>query len=292
MGRAGGRTGNFEGSNPSANVPLYYFVRDEVDEDAELLIEILDASGAVVRAMSNEESDQERCEKANEDPRRPIKHKYAPLKQGLNKWGWNMRSDDVPCIAKYLLHGGYDGPTVAPGDYRARVTLGEFSSEVPISVARDKRATASDAEIADWAQTLGNVKQMLADSLRMLDDARRAREQIRELVADHDDAALETMGNSAAKAIDEWEALLTQLKHETYEDEDAWMTMFDGQLRYLLDVIDFSGAPVTGGMRTRLDDLSAEWRSLEAAMQAIVSDHIEPINQWARERDEPHVVRP
>jgi hypothetical protein len=29
---------------------------------------------------------------------------------------------------------------------------------------------------------------------------------------------------------------ITQLRHETYEDEDAWPTMLDGQLRYLMDV--------------------------------------------------------
>jgi hypothetical protein len=292
MGKAGVRTAKFEGSNPSTDVPLYYFVRDEVDEDAELRIEIFDASGNLVRSMSSQEGDQERCEKGNEDPRRPIKHKYAPHKQGLNKWGWNMQSEDVPCISDYLLHGGYDGPTVASGTYTARVTIGDTSSDATFTVTKDRRSSASDAEIAEWVKTLDDVKQTLSDSLQTLDDARRAREQIKALMADHDDTDLHERGRKAIAAINDWEGLITQLKHETYEDEDAWRTMFDGQLRYLLDVIDFSGAPITGGMRLRLADLMAEWQELETGMKAIVDDHIEPINQWARDRREPHVVRP
>ena len=120
-------------------MPLYYVIRDEVDEDAELIIEILDTSGAVIRTMSSREGDQERCEKGNEDPRKPIDHEYAPVQQGFNKWGWDMRSEDVPCIDNILLHGGYSGPSVAPGNYMARLTLGDVSSEAAFAVMKSAR---------------------------------------------------------------------------------------------------------------------------------------------------------
>ena len=292
MGKARGRAGNFEASNPSADVPLYYFIRDEVDEDTELRIEIFDASGDVIRTMSSKEGDQERCEKGNEEPRQPVKHTYASVDQGLNHWGWNMRSEDVPCIDNYLLHGGFNGPTVAPGDYTARITMGDATSETSFSVAKDARSSATAAEIADWSQTLDGVKVLLSGALQTLGDARLARQQIKGLMAGHDDAELQTLGEQAVAGIDAWEMNITQLKHETYEDEDAWETMFDGQLRYLMDVIDDSGAPVTEGMRLRHSDLLAEWQHLEASMQEITDNYIEPINRWAHDRSEPHVVRP
>ncbi len=292
MGRPRSRPGDFEGGNPSPNVPLYYYIRDDVNEDTTLTIEILDASGAVVRTMSSVEGDQERCEKGNEEPRQPIEHKYAPVKQGFNKWGWNMRSDDVPCIDGILLHAGYNGPSVAPGNYTARLTLGGATSEASFTVAKDPRSFASDAEVADWAQTLADVKALLTESLQTLDDARRAREQIGNLMAQHDDAALHSPGRQAIAGIDAWEEKITQLRHETYEDEDAWATMLDGQLRYLMDTIDRSGAPVTAGMRIRQADLVQHWQELEAEMRGITENYIEPINGWAHARREPHVVQP
>ena len=38
---------------------------------------------------------------------------------------------------------------------------------------------------------------------------------------------------------------IIQPLHETLEDEDAWETMLAGQIRFVLDVIDSTGAPVT-----------------------------------------------
>ncbi len=292
MGKPGGKAGDFEGSNPSPNLPLYYVIRDEPGEETELKIEILDDSGTAVRTMSSLEGEQERCEKGNEDPRRPIEHKYAPTEQGLNKWGWNLKSDDLPCIGNILLNGGYDGPSVPPGTYKARLTLGDATSEASFKVVKDSRSFASDAEIADWAQTLADVGALLSESLKTLDDARRAREQIAYLMSAHKEAELHSLGRQAIAGIDAWEEKITQLKFETYEDEDAWATMFDGQLRYLMDTIDDSGAPVTEGMRIRQADLLRQWTELQTELRSIAENYIEPINDWAHERREPHILRP
>ena len=111
-------------------------------------------------------------------------------------------------------------------------------------------------------------------------------------MSEHKDAALHSLGEQAIAGIDAWEEKITQLKHETYEDEDAWATMFDGQVRYLMDTIDYSGAPVTEGMRIRHADLVKLWGELETELRGITERYIEPINNWAHERREPYVVRP
>ncbi|MEM7217389.1 MAG: glycosyl hydrolase [Pseudomonadota bacterium] len=295
MGKPRSRPRDFEGANPSPNVPLYYVIRDDVPEGAELTIEILDASGAVIRTLSSVEGAQQRCEKGNEDPRRPIEHKYAPVEKGFNRWSWNLRADDVACIDDVIIQSGYGGPSVAPGTYTARVSLSGVagaSSEATFAVAKDPRWFASDAQITNWAQTLVDVKGLLQQALLTLDTARRARGQIATLAAQHDSAELRALAEPAIAAIGEWEAQITQLKFETYEDEDSYPTMFDGQVRYLLDTIDRSGAPVTAGMRARQADLEQEWQVLRASLDALVARYIQPINRWAREQAAPHVLVP
>ena len=292
MGKPRARSRAFEGKNPSPHVPLYYVIRDEVDDDAELVIDILDARGKIVRSMSSKESAQERCEKGNEEPRQPIKHKYASTKEGFNRWHWNLKSQDVPCIDNVLIHAGFDGPSVAPGRYTARLTLGELTSQASFVVEADPRSEASSEQIAEWVTTLGNVKALLTESLQSLDQARQARTQIAALTSVHDDVDLNALASEATAGIDAWEQKITQLKHETYEDEDAWPTMLDGQVRYLMDRIDRSGAPVTGGMRTRQTDLARAWSALQEELREITQNYIEPINRWAQERQEPYVTRP
>jgi len=93
-------------------------------------------------------------------------------------------------------------------------------------------------------------------------------------------------------AITAWDHQLNQHLHQTYEDEDAWETMLAGQIRYLLDVIDETGAPVTGGAMERLADLKAEWAQREAELRDIKTGQINPINEWAREKGVPHVAEP
>ena len=284
MGKPGGEPGRFEGENPSPDVPLVYYLRDEPAEDTALTIEVLDPNGNVIRTMSNKEGAQERCEKGNEDPRQPIEHEYPATEPGLNKWGWNMKHEDIGCINDVMVHAGYDGPSVAPGKYTVRISAGGASDTATFRVANDPRSFATDAEVQDWADTLMRVKNTLHEVLQTLDRTRESRRQIEAVLADHDDAQLREWGEEAIADIDAWEQRITQLKHETYEDEDAWETMLDGQLRYLMDVIDESGAPVTDGARMRLEDLSSLWSELRGNLRTITGNYIEPINRWAMEQ--------
>jgi hypothetical protein len=129
--------------------------------------------------------------------------------------------------------------------------------------------------------------------LTNLHDLRVAREQIETLMSDHpDEAELHTMGEAAVTEIGAWEARITQLKHETYEDEDAWETMLAGQLRFLMDVIDRTGAPVTDGAMTRLADLKAEWQTRQGELRRISEERIGPINSWAKQQGVAHVRVP
>jgi len=149
MGRPGGDPADFEGANPPADVPLYFYVKDEPAEDAELKIEIFDAGGSLVRRMTNRETAQDRCRIGNMDPRRPFEIEYPEVEQGLNRLGWDLQSDEVQCIDNILLQAGYEGPSVTPGNYTARITLGTVSDTTDCVVAKDPRSIAADTQIRE-----------------------------------------------------------------------------------------------------------------------------------------------
>ena len=287
----GGSADNFEGKNPSHDVPLYYYLQEESEEP--LTIEILDGDGDIIRRYSSEEGDHERCRMANEDPRRPIELKYPQKKQGLNLWHWNLRSESIRCIEDIALFAGFSGPRVLPGNYSARVQVAGSTQSVSFSVAADPRSTASDAEYREWGTRMAEVSGMMNEILGALQDLRTARGQVSALAKQYpDDASLQKLAGDAEQSIGQWEAQITQLKHQTYEDEDAWETMLAGQLRYLLDVIDDTGPPVTDGAVLRLNDLKAEWATRQSELRAIVTDSIVPINAWAKQRGVDHVLVP
>jgi hypothetical protein len=287
----GGDADDFEGSNPPRGVPLYYRLHEDVE--GPLTIEVLDSEGRVIRTMGSEESTREKCLKANEDPRSPLELEYPPKKQGLNKWTWDLRRNGVACIEDVDLFAGFDGPLVPPGEYRARVLAGDASAEAPFTLVPDWRVTTSPAEIHIWSARLDETAALLDEVLRVLDEAREARTDVEELVADHPgDAELQQAGAKAIEALTDWDRRINQHLHETAEDEDAWETMLAGQVRYLMEVIEDSGASVTGGQLERLADLQSEWATRRAELSSITIEKLEPINEWARQRGMKHVTVP
>ena len=287
----GGDKDDFEGGNPARGVPLYYYLEQETEDP--LAIEVLDSAGQVIRTYSSEETDFDRCLLANKDLRRPLELKYPATRKGLNKWVWDLRRQGVHCLDDVKIFAGFGGATAAPGDYRARVSVGGRSAEAGFTLVPDPRSSATPAQTAEWTARLGETASLLDEILRRLDEARKARSQVEALLADHpDEAGFQQAGKAAVEAITAWDRKLNQHLHETYEDEDAWETMLAGQVRYLLDVIDYTGAPVTGGQLERLGDLQAEWAERRRELQAIRAEHIAPINTWARERGIAHIAEP
>ena len=259
----------------------------------ELSIDILDGAGRVIRHYSSEQSDHDRCRIGNMDPRRPFEIEYPSTKQGSDKWGWNLRSENIRCIPDIAIFAGFNGARVVPGRYRARFQIGEHAETVEFTIDQDPRSRASDADTQEWGARLHEVSALMNDILTNLHVLRTAREQIQALMSDHaDEDELQQMGRAAVSEIGVWEARITQLKHETYEDEDAWETMLAGQLRFLMDVIDRTAAPVTEGAKTRLADLKAEWQTRHAEMRRISDEHLRPINTWARQQGIDHVRVP
>jgi len=289
--RSSGKAGLFEAANPEHGVPIYYYLDTELEEV--FSIDILDQAGDVVRSYSSKEGDFERCKISNMDPRLPFKLKYPEGKKGLNKWTWDMKRQGLKCTENITLFAGFNGPRVAPGGYRARISAGKALQTVSFKLEMDPRITATDEEIQFWSGRVTEVGNLLSDSLTSLEEIRQAQQQIKALMKAYpDDPDLQQTGATAVEKITAWDGKIIQVLHQTYEDEDAWETMLAGQLRFLLDVIDGTGAPVTGGALLRLDDLKNEWSERQTELQAIKTGYIDVINEWAKQQGVPHVTSP
>lgn len=291
VGRPSSRGREFEGKNPSPDVPIYYILGEDADPES-LAIEVFDEEGTLVRRYAGTESDHDRCRMAGMDPRRPFTLEYPGAKAGFNTWYWDLRADDVRCVDGHTLFEGYKGPLVAPGTYTIRVSAGDQSAAITVAVTPDPRAPATDGEIQAWVALQDDLAGMLDEVLVGLEGARAARSDLGELLERYPDAALQTLAAEAVNAIDSWEKDITELRHETFEDEDAWVMKLDGQIRHLLDVVGSGGAPVTGGARERFADLKDQWAALRSRLVSITETELAAINAWAEEQAVPRLAAP
>ncbi len=288
-GRGGGT--NIEGKNPPNGVILSYHIKDE--HDGPLSIEILDSIGNVVRSYSSDESARDRCVQGNLSPRQMSSFSYPAKKQGMNLWTWDMRRDGFNCIDDVFMFSGWNGAKVMPGSYQARVTIGDYEETVSFDLLPDPRNDASSAEYDALEARIVEGTNLLNEILTTLDNARKARSQIKGLMADFaGDEDLMARGAMAIDQISEWEKLIDQVYFQVLEDEDAWPSMLNVQVKHVVDVMDRAGAPVARGALDRLADVTTEWAARKAELAAITSDHIDPINSWADANNVRHVVSP
>jgi hypothetical protein len=182
---------------------------------------------------------------------------------------------------------------VPAGRYTARVTANGHSAEAGFEWLHDPRQEAGEVELREWHARMDETASLLDDVLTGLGELRGAREQTMKLMANNPgDEVLQETGAALVEAVDAWDHAVIQAKHQTLEDEDAWETRLAGQIRFLLDVIARSGAPVTQGALDRLADLKSEHEQLMAQKDRILGEQVEALNRRAKEQGLPHVSPP
>ncbi len=281
--RSGGWPQGLNAQNPPSGVGLTYYL--EEDFDGELTIDILDNAGTVVRHYSSEESERDKCVAGNMPPRLASPIRHPGKSKGMNTWYWDMSRDGHLCINNIAIFAGFSGPDAVPGQYQARITAGDNQQTVSFNLLPDPRVEATPEDYAFLTARLDEATDLMNELLTSIDSMRTARKQIKALMKEFDDQALQTAGASALERIKAWEDKVTQVKFRVFEDEDSWPSMYDAQVRHLLDAINWAGPPVSNGAVKRYQDLSAEWQTYKAEMGAIINSDIKTVNDWARQNN-------
>ncbi len=288
MVRRGGGGGQFEGENPPSGVVLRYHIQGE--HESPLTIDILDADGELVRHYSSEEGPFERCILGNMDQRLPFEVSYPPKDKGANRWVWDFRRDGLRCTPDIRVFEGFDGASVMPGAYQARIRIGDLQETVPLVLTADRRVDATASQFEEVDRRLEELTTMFDGLISGIAAVRTARAQVEGLLAAYPDVdELRVPAAAAIRKLTEWEADAWQVEYETYEDEDNLAPRLVKQVRHLLDVIDNAGPPIAAGALARLRDLKAQWSQLQMELDQIQSDEVARVNAWARENAVPHV---
>lgn len=203
---------------PSPGATLHYHLEDEPAADAVVKLEILDASGAVVRRFERKPADEkaarEAAEKRGETLEPPI-----PAKAGMNKFTWDLRAQGARRFPGMVLWsgGGLAGPVVPPGTYAARLTAGDAVREVPVVIAPDPRLSVSGADLeAQYAFLVAT-----RDAISLAHDAVRAIREMRAALASAKERApAGDAGKSVRDAADAIEKKIGAIEETLYQTKN------------------------------------------------------------------------
>ncbi|MBK5254774.1 MAG: hypothetical protein JJE39_01955, partial [Vicinamibacteria bacterium] len=136
-------------------------------------LEVLDSSGSVLRKF---EGGPTSGTETTQGMRAPSTRSAGPpslsTKAGAHRFIWDLRHSGV---AGYR---GLQGPMVAPGDYKVRLSVGAFSQERALKVQSDPRLVKDgvlDAMIFEQTRLLLEIREKVTEALSVLKSLSEAR---------------------------------------------------------------------------------------------------------------------
>ena len=185
------------GENPPDGAIIDYRLAHEAR--GPVTLEVLDATGAVLRRFSSEDPVVPSAVELRDElipAYWPEMHGPLPKSEGMHRWVW-----DLHATAPAATHAEYpiaavphrtpltpEGPLVLPGTYTVRLTADGRSETEPLTIKMDPRVHTSAAEL----EAQHNAQVAMASSLDALAKADLEGHSVAEQAAANTDAALAT----------------------------------------------------------------------------------------------------
>ena len=276
------------GQNPPSGAIIIYHIANEFDKDSTLTLEILNQSETVIRTITNKSGQSAKTFGA------PYSGAKIPAKQGINRYIWNLRVDDLVMVPDISFYGSYAGYRVGPGDYKIRLTIGETSMEQPLTVQHDPRMDIRVRDTQAHQKLMSDIYIKINDLHTAIVKARSIRSQIKKM-----NNRIKKMGNMeelistgklAIKAIDNWEGQVVQTEMKTFQDVVNFINRLNAHMINLLETIDSADPPLTQGQRNRYGDLSEEWHKHKKKLDSIINNEVTEFNRLYKKEGLPAVI--
>lgn len=237
----------FRGPNPPYGAIVRYHLAAKPAAETPVRIEILDASGAVIRTLAN-----------------------VPREAGINTTSWNLghegprqRRPIDPDDPMVQFFGPPSGPRALPGRYTVRLVVGAEVLERPLDVRVDPTSRTTPAALREQfvlASELRDLQSLANDTLRALDgrkaelDARRRAA----LAAPNNEgaAAARELGREIAQA----DSLIDLLVKPTSRPFWSEGPRVSDRIGALLRNVDSGNFPPTGPQAALARELAVELR--------------------------------
>jgi len=275
------------GQNPPAGAVIYYYLKDAPKADTETTVEILDASGKVVRKYSSHEFEMLE-EPPDPDDKKP--EKEIKPEAGLNRFVWDLRYEEAHRVPGYYLYeynSGARGPVAVPGHYQVRLTVGGQTQTAGFDLKLDPRVKVSQEDLEAQFKLLIETRDELSrvyDAVNQIQDVRLQLTGLKRRLPES------ASTKNISTAADDLEKKLVAIRDEIInldisanEDSLAYPPQLDAKLAYLaMDAGNADSAPTEAEqkqlekLKRQSGELMSRWEDLQrrdlAAFQKLTAE--------------------
>ncbi|MDQ2978503.1 MAG: glycosyl hydrolase, partial [Acidobacteriota bacterium] len=264
-----------EGRNMPAGVVVSYWLKDKPAEGEKVTLEFLDGD-TVLRTFSNAKPPklEDLEEEAKRDAEQPHKDKPLAPAAGVNRFVWDMRVLKPTLVPKAVFNEGtHAPPKVAPGNYKARLTVGDKSYTEAFEVKPHPGAGVTGADLKAQYDLQKSIRDRLSETHAAVLKIRDARQQAKDLGERAERLgkgdALKTQAAALADKLTAVEEKLTNPQIKADEDDLNYEPKLDHDWTYLAGVVGSADARPTpsaveyyGLLKSRLDAIQAELQAI------------------------------
>jgi photosystem II stability/assembly factor-like uncharacterized protein len=274
---AGRDRGPSDPEYPPVGVMIDYYLSELAE--GPVILEILDASGRLVRNFSSANSGR-RSESA------PTATPYtyatpAPVlrdRAGMHRFVWDL-THPGPWDAD-PGRDGRDGPMAVPGTYQARLTVGDSNQTQRFEVLIDPR-------VARDGVTQDDLEEQLALSLRVRDaisEARRAAQRIGQLTMELDERSTAVEDRELLDSVEHARQRLVALGGSLVTEEGRYpQPRLIDQLEYLYNMLDRADQKVGADAHERFEELNGELENHLRALEQVLEADLAALNRQLRQ---------
>jgi photosystem II stability/assembly factor-like uncharacterized protein len=247
---------------------LSWWLKDE-PETAKL--EILDASGEVVRTIEPRDADE---------PRGRWSGAALPSEDGLNQIVWNLQTDPAPTFPGMILWGVRTmSATVPPGTYTVRMTADGRTETTELEVRANPWIT--DVTVADMQEQYAFAREIqakVAEANSAVIAIRRMNLQLEDRLAQSDDSALAEAAERLKTNASEVEANIYQVRNRSNQDPLNFPIKVNNRLANLLSMVERGDGAPNDGMREVFDIMVEELDGYTARLDEIWATDLAAVN--------------
>ncbi|HSF17627.1 MAG TPA: glycosyl hydrolase [Vicinamibacteria bacterium] len=267
-----------QGKNPPAGAVIYYTLSEDLPEDEELTLEILDASGEVVRTFSSKTPEKRARNLFAELFGFADAAKTPPAKKGLNRWTWDLGYPDGHAAPDTIMWGAITGPPAPPGRYQVRMAVSGWSATEAFEVRKDPRLEATEADLEEQFRLAVDVRDLFSESHDALIKTRSVRDQVEELVgrlkAAERAEGLDETATALTDALSSIEEKIYQTKNESMQDPLNFQPKLDNRIANLYGIILSAEAKPTAAAREHYESLKMELAGVQQELDAVLANEL------------------
>ncbi len=263
-----------EGVNHSNGVMIHYFLKDTTKTVASL--EILESSGKLIKKFSTK-------------PDKKAKEEELKIKQGMNKFVWNMRYSDAEGFEGLIMWAAsLTGPKAVPGIYKAKLTVNGKSSETEFEILKDPRTSGSMADIQAQFDFSIAVRDKLTETNKAIKQIRTTREQINRVTEpmkgkeDMKDAT--DLAKSILDEIKKIEEALYQTKNRSGQDPLNYPVRLNNKLGALGSEVDGSDFKPTEQVKAVYKEVTEKIDVQLNQLNKVMTDKIPKFNEIIKQK--------